>query len=299
MQAVEAVPPPDSPPPGSIAPRDASNTDTGVLTVLQPTHGWMRIDTGELWRYRDLLYFLTWREISIRYKQTLLGFAWAVIQPFMTMVVFTVFLGKFAKVPSDNIPYPVFSYLGILPWTYFANALTRSSGSLVANSSLLSKVYFPRLLIPLSGVLSALVDFVVALGVLVGLMLWYGIAPAPTALLLLPLVALTALAALGIGMWLAALNVQYRDVQHAIPFLVQLWMYATPVVYPASIVPEKWRLLFALNPMVGIIEAYRAAVLGRPLDWGGRGLSAVTALALTAVGVWRFGKMERLFADIV
>lgn len=267
--------------------------------VIAPSRGWVRFDLRELWHYRDLLYFLTWREISVRYKQTVLGFAWAVLQPLLTMLVFTVFLGRLAKVPSDGIPYPVFSYLGLLPWMYFANALTRSSMSLVANQNLVSKVYFPRILIPLSGTLSALVDFLIAFGILAVLMAWYHIAPAPTALLLIPLSVLTALAATGVGMWLAALNVQYRDVQHAIPFLVQVWMYATPVVYPASLVPEKWRVLFALNPLAGIIEAYRSATLGRPIDWTILGVSAFVTVALTVFGAWRFRKMERVFADIV
>ena len=269
------------------------------MFVIKPTRGWMRFDLRELWHYRDLLYFLTWREISIRYKQTVLGFLWAILQPLLTMLVFTIFLGRFAKVPSDGIPYPVFSYLGLLPWTYFAAALTRSSGSLVANANLLSKVYFPRILIPLSGTLSALVDFAIAFLVLIGLMLWYGIAPSWSALLLVPLVLLTAIAATGAGMWLAALNVQYRDVQHAIPFLVQIWMYATPVVYPASIVPEQYRMLFAINPMTGIIEAYRASTLGRPIDFTLLGISCATTLLITAYSAWRFGRMERIFADIV
>lgn len=267
--------------------------------IIEPTSGWVPVDLGELWHYRDLLYVLTWREISVRYKQTLLGFAWAIIQPVMTMIVFTIFLGKFARIPSDGIPYPVFSFLGLLPWTFFSGALTRSGTSLVANANLLSKVYFPRVLIPLSATLSALADFLIAFVVLFALMAWYGIAPSWTSIYLIPLTVLTAIAATGVGMWLSALNVQYRDVQHAIPFLVQLWMYATPVVYPSSIVPEKWRPLFALNPLAGIIEGYRSATLGRPMDWRLLSISAVATLALTAIGFWRFRRMERTFADIV
>lgn len=269
------------------------------LLVIEPRHGIARVDLRELWHYRDLLYFLTRREISIRYKQTLLGFLWAVIQPLMTMVVFTVFLGRLAKVPSDGIPYPVFSYLGLLPWTYFANAVTRSGTSLVTNANLLSKVYFPRILIPLSGVLSAMVDFAIAFVVLIALMLWYGIMPSWQTLWLVPLTLLTALAAVGVGMWLAALNVKYRDVQHAIPFVMQVWMYATPVVYPASVVPEKWRTLFALNPLAGIIEAYRAATLGRQIPWQLLAVSAATTLVGVAIGSWQFRRMERVFADVV
>ena len=278
--------------------RDAEPSDAPLL-VIEPRHGFVRLDLHELWAYRDLLYFLTRREISIRYKQTILGFAWAIIQPVMTMLVFTVFLGKFAKVPSDGIPYPVFSYLGLLPWTYFANAVTRSATSLVTNANLLSKVYFPRLLIPLSGVLSAMVDFLISFAVLVVLMLWYGITPAWQTLWLVPLTLLTALAAVGVGMWLSALNVKYRDVQHAIPFLMQLWMYATPVVYPASVVPERWRVLFALNPLTGVIEAYRAATLGRPMPWAMLAVSVVSTLVAVALGTWQFRRMERVFADVV
>jgi homopolymeric O-antigen transport system permease protein len=253
----------------------------------------------EIWSYRDLLYFLTWREISLRYKQTLLGVLWAVIQPVAAMVIFTIFLGKLAKVPSDGVPYPVFTYLGLLPWLYFSGAVTRSAQSLVTNSQLLSKVYFPRVLIPLSATLSALADFLVAFVVLIVLMLAYGIVPAPGTVLLIPLVLLTALASLGAGMWLSAINVKYRDVSHALPFLMQVWMYATPVVYPASLVPEKYRLLLALNPLAGIIEAYRATTLGRPIEWQTLGVSTLVTLILLWLGLRRFAKMDREFADIV
>jgi lipopolysaccharide transport system permease protein len=279
--------------------RDEDRRDAAPLFVIEPTHGFVAIDVRELWHYRDLLYFLTWREISIRYKQTVLGFMWAIIQPLLTMIVFTVFLGRLAKVPSDGVPYPVFSYLGLLPWTYFANAVTRSGMSLVSNANLLSKVYFPRLLIPLSGTLSALVDFAVAFVILIVLMLIYSIPITASLLLVIPLTILTSVAATGVGLWLSALNVQYRDVQHAVPFLIQLWMFATPVVYPASEVPEKWRLLFAVNPMAGVIEAYRAAALDRPIDWQSLGVSVGVILLVTAIGAWQFRKMERRFADIV
>ena len=284
---------------GASRPSPAGVAEEAPLFVIEPSGSAIRIDFRELWHYRDLLYFLTWREVSLRYKQTVLGFLWAVLQPLMTMVVFTVFLGRLAKVPSDGVPYSVFSYLGLLPWMYFANAVTRSGSSLVAQANLLSKVYFPRVLIPLSATLSALVDFAIALGILFVLMLWNRLVPAPSTLLLIPLTVLTAVAATGVGMWLAALNVQYRDIQHAMPFLLQIWMYATPVVYPASLVPEKWRPFFALNPLTGIIEAYRAAALGRSLDWTSLGISTAVVVGFALIGAWRFRRVERLFADIV
>jgi lipopolysaccharide transport system permease protein len=267
--------------------------------VIDAAKGGSAVNLAELWHYRDLLYFLTWRDITVRYKQTALGVLWAILQPLLSMVVFTIFLGRLAGVPSDGVPYPIFSYLGLLPWMYFSGAVTRSGASVVGSANLLTRVYFPRVLVPLSATLSALVDFAIAFTVLGGLMGWYGIRPALSVVLLIPLAALTAIAATGIGMWLAALNVRYRDVQYAIPFLMQLWMFATPVVYPASIVPERWRPLFALNPMTGIIEAYRAAVLGRPLDWGTLGVSALSAVLLGAVGAWQFHRLERTFADVV
>lgn len=279
--------------------RPAEPAAAPYLLVLEPSRGAARIDLAELWHYRDLLYFLTRREISIRYKQTLLGLAWAVLQPLLSMVVFSLFLGGLAGVQSDNLPYPVFAYLGLLPWTYFANALTRSSASLVSNANLLSKVYFPRLLIPLSATLSALVDFAIAFVVLLGLMAWYRIPLSVSVLWLIPLTLATAFLATGIGMGLAALNVQYRDVQHAIPFLMQLWMFATPVVYPVDTIPERWRFLLDLNPMTGLIEAYRAAPIGGAMDLRTLAVSTAVGLVLVAFGVWRFRRMEKIFADVV
>jgi lipopolysaccharide transport system permease protein len=276
------------------------DSEAGVpWVVIDPTSRRPLVEVRELWHYRDLLYFLTWRDISVRYKQTVLGFLWAILQPFLTMLVFAIFLGRLAGMPSDGVPYPVFSYLGLLPWTYFSGAVTRAGTSVVGNAHLLTRVYFPRVLVPLSATLSALVDFAIASLVLGGLMAWYGIVPARTTVLLLPLAALTALAATGIGMWLAALNVRYRDVQYAIPFLMQLWMFATPVVYPTSLVPAGWQPLFALNPMTGIIGAYRAAVLGTALDWPSLGISTLSAAVLAALGAWQFHRMEQSFADQV
>jgi lipopolysaccharide transport system permease protein len=217
----------------------------------------------------------------------------------MTMVVFSVFLGRFAGVPSDGIPYPVFAYLGLLPWTYFSGSVSRCSASLVGHSNLLGKVYFPRIIIPLSATLSALIDFAIAGIVLVGIMAWYGVAPAASSILFLPLTALTAFLAFGVGMWLAALNVQYRDIQHATPFLMQIWMFATPIVYPNSIVPANYRFVFQLNPMAGIIAAYRDSALGNPVDWPALGIALIVGLVVMSLGVWQFRRMDRYFADIV
>ncbi len=272
---------------------------TKIHLVIEPGSRAIREELGDLLHYRDLLYFLVRREITVRYKQTLLGAAWAVLQPFMTMVVFSVFLGRLAGLPSDNIPYPVFAYLGLLPWTYFSGSVSRASASLVGNASLLGKVYFPRVLIPLSSTLAALVDFCIAATVLVGLMLWYGLWPSASALFYIPLTALTAVLALGVGMWLASINVQFRDVQQATPFLLQIWMFATPIVYPGSLVPERYRFIYDLNPMSGIITAYRAAALGEPIHWQSVGIAALVALAFLLTGWWQFRRMDRHFADIV
>jgi lipopolysaccharide transport system permease protein len=257
------------------------------------------IDLAELWRYRDLLYFLTWREVAVRYKQTALGALWAVIQPLASTVVFAVFLGRLGGMPSDQMPYPLFAYLGLLPWTYFAGAVTRAGASLVGNAHVLTRVYFPRALVPISATLGALVDFAIALAVLAALLAWYGLVPGPGALLAIPLVVAMSAVAAGLGMGLGALNARYRDVQHAMPFAMQLWMFLTPVVYPASIVPEGWRPLLALNPMTGLVEAFRAAIVGRPLDGTGLAISLASAAALTALGVWHFRRTERAFADVV
>jgi len=284
-------------PPRPSHPDDPSASP--YLLVLEPSKGAARLNLPELWRHRDLLYYLTRREISIRYKQTLFGIAWAVLQPLLSMVVFSLFLGRLAGVQSDGLPYPVFSYLGLLPWTFFANAMTRSSASLVGNANLLSKVYFPRVLIPLSATLSALVDFAIAFVVLLVLMAWYQIALSAAVLWLVPLSLATAFLATGIGMGLAALNVRYRDVQHAIPFLMQLWMFTTPVVYPVDTVPERWRFLLDLNPMTGLIEACRAAPLGRAIDVQSIAVSAAVGVVFVVLGVSRFRRMEKTFADVV
>src|SRR5438105_538553 len=233
------------------------------ILILRPSSGFLKLNLRDLWEYRELLGFLAWRDIKVRYKQTALGAAWAILQPVMTMMVFSIFFGRLAKVPSDGIPYPVFAYAALLPWQLFAFALSESANSLVASQNLIKKVYFPRLVIPIASVLAGLVDFAIAFVVLIGLMAYYGIRPT-AAVAALPLFILFAVvSALSVGLWLSALNVQYRDVRYVIPFLTQFWMFVTPVAYPSSLVPEKWRTLFGLNPMSGVVEGFRLALLGK------------------------------------
>jgi len=270
------------------------------LTVIEPTGGWRAVDLAELWRYRELLYFLVWRDVKVKYKQTGLGAAWAVIQPITAMVVFTFFFGNLARMPSDGLPYPIFAYAGLLPWNYFASAVAGSGQSLVASANLLTKVYFPRLVIPLGRVASGLVDFAIAFAVLLVLMLYYGIAPTATLLVLPALLVMAVATALGMGLWLSALNVQYRDVGHVIPFLVQIWMFATPVVYPASLLPDQWRVLYGLNPMAGVVEGFRWALLGARAP--APAMLAVSAAVIVLVlisGLLYFRRMEDTFADVV
>ena len=270
-----------------------------MLTVIEPPRGWRALNFRELWQYRELLWVLTERDIKVRYKQTALGFAWAIIQPVMMMVVFSIFFGHLAKMPADGLPYPIFVYAGLLPWTFFANAITSSAGSLVGSANLVSKVYFPRLVVPLSAAGSGLVDFAIAVVILLAMMLWYGVGWSLNLLLAPLLVAGTVFIALGVGIGLSALTVAYRDFRYVIPFLVQLWMFATPVVYPASLVPEGWRWLLFLNPMAGFIEGFRSAFLGRPFDWSAITLSMIVAVAVFAAGIAYFEKVERRFADII
>lgn len=269
-------------------------------TVIRPRSRWAALGTRELWAYRELVYFLTWRDVKVRYKQTILGVAWAILQPLLTMVVFSLFFGRLAGIPSDDVPYPLFSFAALVPWWFFANAITQSSNSLVSGANLLRKIYFPRLVMPTASVLAGVIDLLVATTVLFLMMAWYGILPNWTALWL-PLLFLLELAtALGAGFWLSALNVQFRDVRYAVPFLVQLWMFATPIAYPSSIVPESWRGLYALNPMVGVIEGSRWALLGTETAPGPMVLvSAFAALALLISGALYFRRTERMFADIV
>jgi len=269
-------------------------------TVIEPPRGWRELNFAEMWEYRELLYFLVWREIKLRYKQTVIGIGWAVLQPFATMVVFSLFFGVLAKLPPGDIPYPVFFYSALLPWTYFAGALTGATNSMVEHQRLITKVYFPRVLLPLASVISGLVDFAIAFVLLVGMMFYYGIAPTAATLLVPAFLLLAILTALGAGLWLAALNAMYRDVRYVVPFLVQFWMFASPVVYPSTLVPERWRWLYGLNPMAGVIEGFRWAVLGRGEPPGTLlFVSAGAVLLMLIGGALYFRRMEGTIADVV
>ncbi len=279
---------------------DSSSSGEVPVVVIRPSHGWVSLRLKELWEYRELLYFLVWRNVKVRYKQTVIGAAWAIVQPLMTMVIFTIVFGNFARIPSDGLPYPIFAYTALLPWTYFAQAISRSGLSLVGSANLITKVYFPRLIMPISAAVAPLVDFAIAFVILLGLMVWFSIAPT-WGVLALPLFILLALfTALSVSLWLSALNVKYRDVGYTIPFVVQFWMYASPVVYPVSLVPEKWRLLYSLNPMAGVIEGFRWALLGKESpDFAVMAVSAAVVVMLLFGGVVYFKRMERTFADVV
>ncbi|MCB0168764.1 MAG: ABC transporter permease [Anaerolineae bacterium] len=268
-------------------------------TIIEPSKGWVDLQWRKLWSYRELLYFLSWRDIKVRYKQTALGAAWAIIQPFFTMVVFSLFFGKLGKIPSDGIPYPIFSYTALLPWTLFANGLSQASNSLVSNANLITKVYFPRLLIPLSTVVSGLLDFVIAFVVLLAMMVFYNLFPTSAILWLPFFLLLTIVTTLGVALWFSALNVQYRDIRYAIPFLTQFWLFMTPIAYPSSLLSEPWRTLYGLNPMVGVVEGFRWVLLGADPPGAMLWVSVMAALALLVGGLYYFRKMEKTFADIV
>lgn len=267
--------------------------------VIEGSHGWQMINWRELLHYRDLFYFLVWRDIKVRYSQSVLGIGWAVVQPLFSMLVFTIVFGRLAKVSSDGAPYALFSFAAMVPWSYFANSLGDSSGSLAAGQSMLSKVYFPRLILPLVGVVSKLLDFAIALVVLALLMVWYRQLPTANVVFLPLLVVIMAATASGAGMWLSALSVQYRDIRYGMGFGVQLLMYAAPVVYPASLIPAEWQLAYAVNPMVGVIEGFRAALLNtNPMPWTWIGVGALSAAGLFLGGGFYFRRMERTFADL-
>lgn len=270
------------------------------IVVIESSRNWLSLGLRDLWDYRELVYFLVWRDIKVRYKQTALGAAWAVIQPFLTMVVFSVVFGRIVDIPSDGVPYPIFAFCALLPWQLFANALTQAGNSVLQNQELITKVYFPRLVIPVSAVLACLVDFAIAFMVLLGMMFYYGIVPTAVTLTLPLFVLLAIVAALGAGLWLSALNVWYRDVKHTIPFLVQIGLFATPVAYPSSLVPEAWRVWFGLNPMAGVVEGFRWALLGSGTQPGSLLVaSSIATLLLLVTGVLYFQRMQKTFADII
>jgi len=279
-------------------------TDTTIssnkpLITIEPQRGWVSLDLLDLWRYRELLLLLTWRDIKVRYAQTALGASWAILQPLLTMVIFSVIFGQLAKLPSDGIPYPIFTYVALLPWQLFAFSLTNSSQSLVGSQNLVSKVYFPRLVIPIASVLPGLVDFAISFLVLIGMLIYYQI-PLTLRILSLPLfLALAVASALAVGLWLSALNVEYRDIRYIVPFMTLFWQYATPVAYSASLIPEKWRLLYGLNPMTGVVEGFRWALLGSGQVDGMVWVSITIIIVILFTGLAYFRRMEATFADVI
>jgi len=267
--------------------------------TIEASGSWAALDLKEVWAYRELLFFLTWRDVKVRYKQTLLGAAWAILQPLFTMLIFSLFFGKLAGIKSDDIPYPLFAYAGLLPWTFFSNAVTNSGNSLVGNANLITKVYFPRIIVPAAAVCAGLVDLAIAFLILIALMIYYSVALSWGLLLLPFFIALVTLLAIGAGLWLSALNVKYRDIRYALPFLIQLWMFASPVIYPSSIVPDKWRWALWLNPLTGIIEGFRAALFNRKLDVAAIAVAAALTFALLLCAAYAFRRTEDSFADII
>lgn len=269
------------------------------LVVIQPSKKWSLLNLKDIWAYRELLFFLTWRDVKVRYKQTVLGAAWAILQPLFMMIIFTIFFGRLAGVASSGIPYPLFALAGLVPWTFFANAISASGNSLVGSANLITKVYFPRLIVPAAAMLAGLVDFLLAFVILVLLMFYYRITPTVQLLFLPVLILLTALFSLGVGTWMSALNVKYRDVRFALPFLIQLWLFVSSVILPSTSIPQKWRWLLMLNPMSGIIEGYRAALFGLPFDWPALGISSALTIGVLFYAIYAFGRVERSFADII
>lgn len=269
------------------------------VIIIRPSQGWMPVNLGELWEYRELLYFLTWREIKVRYKQTLLGFGWAIIQPLMLMIVFTLFFGNLAKVPSEGIPYPLFNYAALLPWMLFAEGVTRSTSSLIMGSALVQKVYCPRLVMPLAGILSPVVDFAIAFVLLIGMMFYFGYLPTVGMLWLPAFILLAMMTSLGVGLWLSAINVRYRDVRYVVPFLVQLWLFASPVVYSSSLLPERFQVLYGLNPMAGVIDGFRWSLLGTNPPGTLLAVSVIIVIILLISGAFYFRRMEKTFADVI
>ena len=275
------------------------HSDNVPTVVIRSSSGWVPINFKDLWAYRELLYFLTWREIKVRYKQTLLGFAWAILQPFFMMVVFTLFFGTLAKIPSEGIPYPLFNYTALLPWTLFAEGISRSSLSMVSNVNLIQKVYCPRLIIPVSGILSPLVDFAIAFVILIGLMVYYGYAPTINVLWLPAFIILALMTSIGVGLWLSTFNVKYRDIRYIIPFLIQLWLFASPVVYSSNLLPEKYQIFYGVNPMAGVIEGFRWALLGTDPPGSMTAVSVGIVALILISGAFYFRRNERIFADVI
>ncbi len=274
-------------------------TRDSVVIRIESTKGWVSLKLRELWEYRELLYFLIWRDIKVRYKQTLLGASWAIIQPFFTMIVFSIFFGKLAKIPSDGVPYPVFSYTALVPWAFFANGLNQASNSLVGSSNLIKKVYFPRLAMPIASVLGGIIDFVLAFMMLIGMIFYYGMVPTANVIWLPFFLVLAFITSLGASLWLSAMYVQFRDVRHIIPFLTQIWLFITPIVYPSSLLSEPWRTLYGINPMAGVVEGFRWSLLGVGQAPGPMILvSYLTAVALLLSGAFYFRRMEKTFADV-
>ncbi|HBY94953.1 MAG: ABC transporter permease [Ardenticatenaceae bacterium] len=288
----------------SVKPAIANNVDVVDSNRrrirIQPSKGWLSLDFKELFEYRELLYFLVWRDIKVRYKQTVLGASWAIIQPFFTMVIFSLFFGRLAKVPSDGLPYPIFSYAALVPWTFFANALTQASNSLVVSANMVKKIYFPRLLMPTATVLGGIVDFVLAFSVLLAMMLFYSLLPTRNVLWLPFFLLMALMTSLGVSLWLSAMNVQFRDVRYVIPFLTQAWFFATPIAYSSSLLSEPWRTLYGINPMAGVVEGFRWALLGANTAPGPIiTVSSLVAFALLVSGAFYFRRMEKTFADVI
>jgi len=280
---------------------EASEPFNKPVTLIQASKGWSSLNLDELWEFRELLYIFIWRDIKIRYKQTVLGAAWAILQPLFTMIIFSVIFGRLAKIPSDGIPYPIFSYAALLPWTFFSNGISKGSSSMVGGSNLLKKIYFPRMALPISAVMGGIVDFILAFFVLILMMLYYKVLPTINVIWLPPLLLLTIVSSLGVSLWLSAMNVQFRDVRYIVPFLVQAWLFATPVVYPTSLIGDSfWRFVYALNPMVGVVEGFRWALLGTNTAPGLIiVVSATVGVVLLVSGAFYFRRMERTFADVV
>ena len=272
---------------------------TEPFVVIQPTRNWRLVSLKDLWAYRELLFFLTWRDVKVRYKQTALGAAWAILQPLFMMIIFTIFFGRLAGVDSAGIPYPLFALAGLVPWTFFSNAITASGNSLVGSANLITKVYFPRLIVPAAAMLAGFVDFALAFLLFCVMMVYYRVVPTIHVLFLPVLIVMTSLFALGVGTWMSALNVKYRDVRFALPFLIQLWLFVSSVILPSSALPQKYRWLLMLNPMSGIIEGYRSALFGLPFDWPALATAAVITIAVLAYSIYSFARVERSFADII